>query len=78
MLMQRGIFTARTSLRMLGTETALQEYQFPDSCAHLTHYHIPVVDGIISVCQQPAQHSFCSKGLGKAVLSGSTGSLSMG
>lgn len=26
---------------MLGTETALQGYQFPHSCAHLTHYHIP-------------------------------------
>lgn len=73
-----NVVTARTSLGMLGTETALQRYQFPHSCVPLTHHHI--LGGGWDHPSLPAASTaqFCSKGLGKVVLSGSTGSLSMG
>lgn len=70
-----NMVTARTSLGMLGTETALQAYQFPHSCVHLTCHHIP--GGEWDHPSLPAA-STSSKGLGKAVLCESTGSLSMG
>lgn len=62
-----NMVTVRTSLGMLGVETALQGYQFPHSCAHLTCHHLPGGGWDHPSLPAASTAQLCCKGLGKAL-----------